>query len=430
MRFTEFDIKEDVKLPPNHEVPKNMRQQSSQAKPTPDWVAKSALSKHQDVADFTHQSEPAYQRKGKPEPITKPVPGTKPKVNLADPKQAAAYQASIGGENPKTNKPAVWTNNRTGVTSSTPPGANYTSTTTTDKVGSARPGEPTMGKEIPSSKPNVAAGVEAGVEAGAEAGAKAGAKSIGKKVLGRVVPGAGVALDAEEAYRRYQKGDRTGAVISALGAAGGLVPGFGPAISFGAAGVNAARDMIPDTPATSSNKKISQANTQAANKGMGGRGSQSPVKPPVKTTPTTPTDTAPNTTTNNEPTVNPPTQNVAPAAKPSASTGTSAPAQSSEYKGSVGAQNIQKVNPNKIANVNKIYAGDTINLPGGGTYTIKAGDTLDSIAKNQQYSTPLTKTPTVTKDNPDNQMTNVIPNDNMAENATPLNRIKSLAGLK
>jgi hypothetical protein len=53
------------------------------------------------------------------------------------------------------------------------------------------------------------------------------------------------------------------------------------------------------------------------------------------------------------------------------------------YKGSAGSQAIQQLNPDRIADVNKIYAGDTINLPGGGQYTIKQGDTLDQIARNQ-----------------------------------------------
>ena len=48
-----------------------------------------------------------------------------------------------------------------------------------------------------------------------------GASALGKKA----VPFVGSVLSAEEAYDRWQDGDRTGAVISALAAAGYLVPG-------------------------------------------------------------------------------------------------------------------------------------------------------------------------------------------------------------
>lgn len=57
------------------------------------------------------------------------------------------------------------------------------------------------------------------------------------------------------------------------------------------------------------------------------------------------------------------------------------------YKGSAGSQAIQKLNPDVIKDVNKIYTGQVLNLPGGKNYTIKAGDTLDQIAK-RELSTP------------------------------------------
>ena len=50
------------------------------------------------------------------------------------------------------------------------------------------------------------------------------------------------------------------------------------------------------------------------------------------------------------------------------------------YKGSAGAQEIQKLNP-AIKDVNKIQAGQTLKMPDGSTYTVKPGDTLDRIAK-------------------------------------------------
>jgi hypothetical protein len=45
------------------------------------------------------------------------------------------------------------------------------------------------------------------------------------KVAGKTLPLVGTAMSANEAYDRWQAGDRTGAVISVLAAAGYLVPG-------------------------------------------------------------------------------------------------------------------------------------------------------------------------------------------------------------
>jgi len=57
------------------------------------------------------------------------------------------------------------------------------------------------------------------------------------------------------------------------------------------------------------------------------------------------------------------------------------PSQSADkpYKGSAGAQAIQKANPG-ITDVNKIRVGSTIKIPGRPDYTIQRGDTLDKIA--------------------------------------------------
>ena len=50
------------------------------------------------------------------------------------------------------------------------------------------------------------------------------AKRMGKAAL-KYAPMVGTVISAAEAYDRWQAGDRTGAVISALAAAGYLVPG-------------------------------------------------------------------------------------------------------------------------------------------------------------------------------------------------------------
>ena len=231
MRFNEFNkITEDIGLP-------------TEKGTTNSWMAKSALGntldRLQDPADRAYQEKPAYQRAGKPEPITRPVPGTKPSVNLSDPKQAAAYKAALDLEKPVTNR-------------------------ATDSAGRVSPGEPTMGVDNPETK--IKSGVNPTVtrteptmgpstspkpsniptldpvKDAATTTGKAATKSIGRKVLGKAIPFAGSALDAEEAYNRYQRGDRTGAVISALGAAGGLVPGLGAPVSWGAMGLNAIKD--------------------------------------------------------------------------------------------------------------------------------------------------------------------------------------------
>ena len=43
-------------------------------------------------------------------------------------------------------------------------------------------------------------------------------------------------------------------------------------------------------------------------------------------------------------------------------------------------KNIYAANKNTISDPNKIYPGQTLQMPGGGTYTVKKGDTLSKIA--------------------------------------------------
>ena len=52
------------------------------------------------------------------------------------------------------------------------------------------------------------------------------------------------------------------------------------------------------------------------------------------------------------------------------------------YKGSEGAREIQRLNP-EIKDVNKIRPGQEFKLPDGSTYKVQPGDTLDAIARNQ-----------------------------------------------
>jgi hypothetical protein len=282
--------------------------------------------------------------------------------------------------------------------------------------------------------------VKAGIDslrAGGINGLKAGAQTLGKKALGRVIPGAASVMDTADAIRRYNDDDKSGAVIAALGAAGGLVPGLGLPVSLGAAGLNQAIDAYKRMPAKETPPQQAPTQQQAA-----------------------PTQQAPT----QQSTIQPPAQ----------------PRQLEQprksYAGTAGAQAIQRANPDIIKNVNDITAGDTINLPNGTQYTIKPGDTLDKIAQNQSTAqaptvtprpsitqtqssnTPSTTQATNTTDNsPDdtfrnqnlermkdqaNQASTTYPSKTIvppatkdasqvqAEEVNPLHRIKSLAGLK
>ena len=64
------------------------------------------------------------------------------------------------------------------------------------------------------------------------------------RVASRVLPGVGTALSAKEAAERWQRGDRTGAVISTLAALGWLVPGpAGWVLGGSLEAANLARDL-------------------------------------------------------------------------------------------------------------------------------------------------------------------------------------------
>ena len=65
------------------------------------------------------------------------------------------------------------------------------------------------------------------------------------------------------------------------------------------------------------------------------------------------------------------------------------------YKGTSGARSIAQASG--IKDVNKIKVGQTINLPGGGTYQVQKGDTLDKIARRQPAATaPVANAPAAT----------------------------------
>ena len=78
------------------------------------------------------------------------------------------------------------------------------------------------------------------------AGAGAVAGKVASKMLGRAIPGAGTALSWKDAYDRWQAGDRSGAVMSALAGAAYLVPGVGTAVGLGLDAANIGSDLAKD----------------------------------------------------------------------------------------------------------------------------------------------------------------------------------------
>jgi len=466
MRFNEFSIvNEDIGLPIEKGTTKS-------------WMAKSALGnpldKLQDPADRAYQEKPAYQRAGKPEPITRPVPGTKPSVNLADPKQAAAYKAALDLEKPIINK-AIGS---VGTVSPAEPTMGVNNPETKIKSGvnpTVTRTEPTMGPSAnpkPSNIPTLDP-----VKDAATATGKAATKSLGRRALGKVIPYYGSALDAEDAYNRYQIGDKSGAVISALGAAGGLVPGLGAPAAYGAMGLNAIKDMsgLTDKEIAAYQARQAQAAQQPQAELGYGPGKRAPITKtdyeqlaaqkgqpvPVKNTQTIPTAPAPRLTqqqmaaaqaapnsgsTAQRSTYTTDQQAIkdriaSTQAQQNANNGIEQPKQleplkqpRQAYAGTAGAQAIQRANPDTIQDVNSIKAGSTINLPNNaGQYVIKPGDTLDKIAHNQ-LSAPTAQASSIATSIPNNS-TDIPPikkdeSSVQAEEVNPLHRIKSLAGLK
>jgi hypothetical protein len=80
-----------------------------------------------------------------------------------------------------------------------------------------------------------------GQQAAVGAGTYAGAKGIGK-MLGKAVPGVGLAFGAADAYNRAKKGDWVGAGLAGASGLASLVPGVGTAASLGLDAANLARD--------------------------------------------------------------------------------------------------------------------------------------------------------------------------------------------
>ena len=78
----------------------------------------------------------------------------------------------------------------------------------------------------------------------AKTAAKTAAPAVAgaSKMLGRVIPGVGLALGAKDSYDRFMQGDYAGAALSAGAGVAGLVPGLGTAVSIGLTAAQIARD--------------------------------------------------------------------------------------------------------------------------------------------------------------------------------------------
>jgi len=420
-------------LPVNYQIAPSMRPQPGPPKPVPNWVEKSALGKYQDPADISQQQAPAYQRAGKPDPYAADVSSKldklgKPKIDYK------VYQAQLAKQQElqqqlKDPRPAVWKDPRTGNVSKSPPsmdaelpkpmsGKSSTYSLANDPVGKATAGEPSLGKVQPAKAPvstSTATPVTAPASTSTSKPVTATAQSQYQQAVNTVAnirKGLGKSSEYTNIYaplgptsfqnkqyiqdleKEFRKTPNDPIIRAELDKMRG--PGIVAAKGTGTAG---GRTTDVNDPRLSADIRPGSADIRGTGRG-----------PDMK----------------DDPRLNPNAGNKeANAVKPPVSTGNSTPAKAnSTYQGSAGAQSIQQANANKIADVNKIRAGDTIQV-GGQDYTIKPGDTLDSIAKNQQ--SPAVTAPST---NTDVEKTSVKPTPDMAEDSKSLNRIKSLAGLK
>jgi len=88
---------------------------------------------------------------------------------------------------------------------------------------------------------NEAAGATAGQQVAAGAAGYGAAKGVGK-MLGKAIPGVGLAFGAADAYDRAKKGDYVGAGMAGAAGLASLVPGIGTAAALGLDAANIARD--------------------------------------------------------------------------------------------------------------------------------------------------------------------------------------------
>lgn len=235
------------------------QEQPASTAPTTQQVSQAATdAEHQymqnmmDLDKLTQQLTASLKQGGEPEPVPpkpippKPIPPTPPKID------------------PKTGKPFNWGELATATGAGAVggralgglPGAGIGALAAggTDAVKQlmakesiARTLSESFGYQLNESKQLVelSAGADAGAslaqKAAVGAGTYAATKGLGS-MLGKAIPGAGLAFNAADAYDRYKKGDYMGAGISGLSGLAGLVPGVGTAASLGLDAANLYRD--------------------------------------------------------------------------------------------------------------------------------------------------------------------------------------------
>jgi peptidoglycan hydrolase-like protein with peptidoglycan-binding domain len=239
------------------------QEQPASTGPDPQQVAQAArdaehryMQNMMDLDKLTQQLTASLKQGGEPAPVPPapvppaPVPPTPPKIN------------------PKTGKPFNWGELATATGAGAVggralgglPGAGIGALAAggTDAVKQlmakesiARTLSESFGYQLNESKQLVelSAGADAGAslaqKAAVGAGTYAATKGLGS-MLGKAIPGAGLAFNAADAYDRYKKGDYMGAGISGLSGLAGLVPGVGTAASLGLDAANMYRDYQAD----------------------------------------------------------------------------------------------------------------------------------------------------------------------------------------
>ena len=100
------------------------------------------------------------------------------------------------------------------------------------------------------------------VAAAGAAGHAAG--KVAQKLGSKIIPGVGTGISVKDAWDRWQAGDRTGAVIATLAAAGWLIPGPGGwVVGGGLDAANLARDVMKDDTMENDSKDGGYKNTRA-----------------------------------------------------------------------------------------------------------------------------------------------------------------------
>jgi hypothetical protein len=485
MRFNEFNITEAA--PINYQVPPSMRQQTGTQ--MPDWVAKSALNQRQDPADIAQQETPAYQRKNVPQPPMRPQP--------ANPSVWTNPRTGVTSNTPPVAGPKVWKDPRTGVVSNRPPpmdaplptvpvktakatttpatppidnvgttrpgAASIPPNTNLGKLGKVTPGEPTMGQTVPNQTQTTAT-APATSQTSIPPSAKYRQNALdanGQPTQPRSTTPP-PSISPSDRYRQNGMDNsqpKPGATQTPSNAPAASTTTTAPSTTNTSAldqatntlksirknmGKNMGNEYTNIYPAVGPTDFQNKQYIKDLEKEL----AKTPNDPTIKaeldkmrgvTNPTTSSKSLPSfdsgsgdTWDDNKPVA--PKQNAPTTTQPAPTQQAPSPSTTSGYKGSAGSQAIQQLNPDRIQDVNKIYAGDTINLPGGGTYTVKQGDTLDQIARNQLTpSTPSASTsnpaPVLTPKSTD---TEKLPTEKVKETSDDksLNRIKSLAGLK